>query len=247
MSNLRDAAQHALAAMVCCKFYVQYDAAKKDKDAFLDAIESLESALAQSDDKAQPLGWMRPDELQKAKTAPYLCRVHPEKYKHADMIPVYAASQPLAEHIRSAEVQITAAQRKALSVDGIVVIPPSEQSLPTQFDVTLDEDESSLLRDMIGTEDDAMEIRLFVCDGHSGHGLYVASAEYPEDGSLLLHAIQQAPAEQGAELSFQQIEDCFPEGASSTQDGSINVSAQWLHDFARAVIASDRAARGGAA
>lgn len=44
--------------------------------------------------------------------------------------------------------------------------------------------------------------------------------------------------EQGAELSFQQIEDCFPEGAAGTQDGSINVSAQWLHDFARAIEAA---------
>ena len=39
------------------------------------------------------VGWMRPDELWKAKVSPQLCRVHPEKDKHPDMVPVYMAAR----------------------------------------------------------------------------------------------------------------------------------------------------------
>jgi len=37
-------------------------------------------------------------------------------------------------------------------------------------------------------------VRLQIGDGHSGFGLYVSSAEYPEEGSELLCAIDQQPA-----------------------------------------------------
>lgn len=36
-------------------------------------------------------------------------------------------------------------------------------------------------------------------------------------------------------LSFEEIEDCFPEGATTDEVGNVVVTAQWLHDFARAV------------
>lgn len=39
-----------------------------------------------------------------------------------------------------------------------------------------------------------------------------------------------------AELTFEQVEDCFPDGYS-TEDNGILVSAQWLHDYARAIEA----------
>lgn len=39
-------------------------------------------------------------------------------------------------------------------------------------------------------------------------------------------------------LSFEEIEDCFPNGAVSLPDGWIGVTAQWMHDFARAIEAA---------
>ncbi len=37
-------------------------------------------------------------------------------------------------------------------------------------------------------------------------------------------------------LTFEEIEDCFPEGEYSIEDdGPCTMSAQWLHDFARAI------------
>jgi hypothetical protein len=38
-------------------------------------------------------------------------------------------------------------------------------------------------------------------------------------------------------LTFEQVEDCFCEGATAEENG-ILVSAQWLHDFARAIEAA---------
>lgn len=69
----------------------------------------------------------------------------------------------------------------ALSQPAAVAGPP--------LDVTLDEDQAGLLRDMLGdpTEyEEALTVRLIVCDGHSGHGLYVAQAEYQDEGAVLL-------------------------------------------------------------
>ena len=37
-------------------------------------------------------------------------------------------------------------------------------------------------------------------------------------------------------LTFEQVEDCFPDGYS-TEDNGILVSAQWLHDYARSIEA----------
>lgn len=41
-------------------------------------------------------------------------------------------------------------------------------------------------------------------------------------------------------LTFEEIEDCFPYGAKSMEDGLTGVNAQWLHDFAHAVAAKER-------
>jgi hypothetical protein len=42
-------------------------------------------------------------------------------------------------------------------------------------------------------------------------------------------------------LSFDEIEDCFPEGGhTDNMTGKMCVSAQWLHDFAHAVSAKER-------
>lgn len=64
------------------------------------------------------------------------------------------------------------------------------------LDVTLDEEQAGLLRDMLGDPaeyEEALTVRLIVCDGHSGHGLYVAQAEYQDEGAVLLASLP-APA-----------------------------------------------------
>ena len=43
-------------------------------------------------------------------------------------------------------------------------------------------------------------------------------------------------------LTFNEIEDCFPEHGGTTDDGAMICSAQWLHDFAHAVAAKEREA-----
>lgn len=43
-------------------------------------------------------------------------------------------------------------------------------------------------------------------------------------------------------LTFEQIEDCFPLGSISMEDGWTGVTAQWLHDFAHAIAAKEREA-----
>jgi hypothetical protein len=72
---------------------------------------------------------------------------------------------------------------------------PAAAAAPT-LDVTLDEDQAGLLRDMLGDPaeyEDALTVRLIVCDGRSGHGLYVAQAEYQDEGAVLLASLP-APA-----------------------------------------------------
>ena len=46
------------------------------------------------------------------------------------------------------------------------------------------------------------------------------------------------PASKPAPLTFEQVEDCFPEDTIVSTSGSVLASAQWLHDFARAVEAA---------
>ncbi len=36
-------------------------------------------------------------------------------------------------------------------------------------------------------------------------------------------------------LTFEQIEDCFPINSYMRPSGAVHITAQWLHDFARAI------------
>jgi hypothetical protein len=64
---------------------------------------------------------------------------------------------------------------------------------PVALDVTLDGEEAKLLRDMLGDDRDELSpVRLLVGNGHSGHGLYAAHAEYQEEGAVLLAATPSA-------------------------------------------------------
>lgn len=70
--------------------------------------------------------------------------------------------------------------------------PPHRPAEPVQepvaLDVTVEGDAAKLLASMLEPvlDDEPTPIRLLVGKGHSGHGLYVAAAEYQEEGAVLL-------------------------------------------------------------
>ena len=74
------------------------------------AITALSAALAQPPEPVQePVAWIQPDHLQKARVAPFLCRVEPTQ-RCADFVPLYTAplqSPPLTDE------EITYAVREA--------------------------------------------------------------------------------------------------------------------------------------
>jgi len=79
--------------------------------------------------------------------------------------------------------------RYVLSLIAAASQPAAAAAAAPTLDVTLDEDQAGLLRDMLGDPaeyEEALTVRLIVCDGHSGHGLYVAQAEYQDEGAALL-------------------------------------------------------------
>ena len=51
-----------------------------------DLIATLEAALEQQEQ--EPVAWIQPDHLQKARQAPFLCRVEPTK-RMSDFVPIY--------------------------------------------------------------------------------------------------------------------------------------------------------------
>jgi hypothetical protein len=73
---------------------------------------------------------------------------------------------------------------------------------PAALDITIDDDDAlAFLRDMVVQADgDLTSIRLLFGDGHSGHGLYVASADYPEEGAILLTAVAHGAEQRNKEL-----------------------------------------------
>jgi hypothetical protein len=78
---------------------------------------------------------------------------------------------------------------------------------PTVLDITIDDDDAlSYLRDMFVQSDGGLTpIRLLAGDGHSGRGLYVASADYPEEGAIKIANIATTPpAAQPAPLAAAQ-------------------------------------------
>ena len=97
---------------------------------------------------------------------------------------VRAAPELLAE--RDALVQATGAS-SVLEAIGIIRGNKAELDRLTTLDVTLDEKTVQFLSQLIDSNDDEFpEVRLTSGNGHSGFGLYVSFAEYPEEGSELL-------------------------------------------------------------
>ena len=80
--------------------------------------------------------------------------------------------------------------------------PAPVRQEPVALDVTLEGEEAQALYDLLGDDrEDLSPLRLLVGDGHSGYGLYVALAEYQDEGAELIASInppapQPAPVQQ---------------------------------------------------
>jgi hypothetical protein len=95
----------------------------------------------------------------------------------------------------------------------LYINPPAQPApvQPVALDVTLDGEEAKLLRDMLGDDrDEPSPVRLLVGNGHSGHGLYAAQAEYQEEGAVLL-ATTTPPAahRQWVGLETNEVAECW--------------------------------------
>jgi len=69
------------------------------------------------------------------------------------------------------------------------------QPQPAELEITIDDDDAlAYLRDMVVQSDgDLTPIRLVVWFGHSGYGLYIASADYPEEGAIKIADVAATP------------------------------------------------------
>ena len=82
MTTLREAAQQALEALE----YRTLDVGKFNR--INAACQALRAALAEP--VQEPVAWIQPDHLQKARQAPFLCRVEPTK-RMVDFVALYTA------------------------------------------------------------------------------------------------------------------------------------------------------------
>jgi len=108
------------------------------------------------------------------------------------------------------------------------------QPEPAEIDITIDDDDAlAYLRDMVVQSDgDLTSIRLLVGGGHSGYGLYIASADYPEEGAIKIADVAATPPaahQPWVELTNEEIEK---------MRNLIDWTADWSYGtFARAVEA----------
>jgi hypothetical protein len=88
------------------------------------------------------------------------------------------------------------AQRTELVEAGLKALTAPVQE-PVALDVTIDDDDAlAYLRDMVVQSDgDLTPIRLIVGDWHSGRGLYVFSADYPDEGGVKIADVATTPPE----------------------------------------------------
>ncbi len=130
---------------------------------------------------------------------------------------------------------------------------PQPPAQPVALDVSLDQAACELLFAMVSPstpeDKDYSEIRLQLGDGHSGWGLYVSMAEYPEEGSTLLAVTPPPQGEDAPTLTDEQIADIAHRAAwryrhsPSHADVRYEFSPHTLIDFARAVIAATKGER----
>jgi hypothetical protein len=73
---------------------------------------------------------------------------------------------------------------------------PAPVQEPVALDVALDGEEAQTLFDQLGDDrEDLSPVRLIVGDGHSGYGLYVAQADYQDEGAVLITSITPPAAQ----------------------------------------------------
>jgi hypothetical protein len=109
MSDLRTAAQQALEAL---EAYLSdelrpYEAAK--------TADALRAALAEP--VQEPVAWIQPDHLQKARVAPFLCRVEPTQ-RCADFVAIYT-TPPQRPPLTDEEIDKATAQERDALLDHI--------------------------------------------------------------------------------------------------------------------------------
>lgn len=99
---------------------------------------------------------------------------------------------------------------------------------PVALDVTLEGDEAILLYDQLGDDrEDLSPVRLVVGDGHSGYGLYVAQADYQDEGAVLLTAITPpTPQPAQKQLSDKEVKAITYVGPVYAPDGIVTRTAQ---------------------
>ncbi len=121
-------------------------------------------------------------------------------------------------HLPDVENAITA-------IDEALAEQPAQQQEPVALDVTIEGDSAKLLAAMLEPvlDEEPIPIRLLVGNGHSGHGLYVAAAEYQDEGAALLVNTSPPASKPLTDEQWQVIAD--------TQEGG------GFDDFARAIEA----------
>lgn len=136
--------------------------------------------------------------------------------------PTSELDQAWAAMVRIAEVQHARAGRQYPAQIEEPAAPAAVAG--PALDVTLDEDQAGLLRDMLGDPaeyEEALTVRLIVCDGHSGHGLYVAQAEYQDEGTVLLAPL---PATAAAALEAPAVEERNSQGDLQAAGAAIHAA-----------------------
>ena len=110
MNDLRAAAQQALEALEngrrvrACEGGTKYQPPLEEA-----AITALKTALEQQEQEQEPVAWIQPDHLQKARQAPFLCRVEPTQ-RMSDFVPIYTTPprrepEPPPEPISDAKIR----------------------------------------------------------------------------------------------------------------------------------------------
>lgn len=96
--------------------------------------------------------------------------------------------------------------------DGMLTTPPQpKEPEPVALDVTIEGDAAKLLFDMVYPvlqDDDPTSVRLIVGNGTSGYGLYIACAEYQDEGAVLLVNTIPPQRKPWVSLSDEQKADC---------------------------------------
>lgn len=72
---------------------------------------------------------------------------------------------------------------------------PSAVSAEARVQINLREEQAKLLGEFLTASDEPPEVVLSIGNGHSGHGLYVWEAEYPEEGATFIAAMGTPPAD----------------------------------------------------